>query len=100
LLLVKLGDLDAHADDLAKERCARVEATLHALEELLAAEPCYRRVDLALNGFDLMEIGFVPGKTLGRALDALLDAVLEGSLPNEREALLNFARSYFASEAL
>jgi tRNA nucleotidyltransferase (CCA-adding enzyme) len=94
LLLVKLGDMAAHASEHLEERMARIEATRQAFEELLASEPCFRRVDLAVDGSDLIEVGFVPGKQLGLALDALLDAVIEGRLPNERAELLTYAQRH------
>ena len=46
---------------------------------------------LAVKGADLMERGMQPGPQLGRTLNALLEKVLAGELPNEKEALLNAA---------
>ncbi|MDR1422885.1 MAG: HD domain-containing protein [Coriobacteriales bacterium] len=100
LLAVKQGDMAAHAGDLVNERLERIATTRQALEDLLASAPAYRRVDLAVDGYDLMELGFEPGKRLGRALDALLDAVIGDSVPNDREALLIAARSLLADETL
>lgn len=65
--------------------------TLDELEALarsiLAERPCLTLRDLAVDGHDLMALG-CQGPALGRALRSLLDRVAEGSLPNEREALL------------
>ena len=65
--------------------------TLDEIEALarsiLAERPCLTRRDLAVDGHDLMALG-CQGPALGRALRSLLDRVAEGSLPNEREALL------------
>ena len=44
---------------------------------------------LAVKGADLMERGMQPGPQLGRTLNALLEKVLAGELPNEKEALLD-----------
>ena len=43
---------------------------------------------LAVNGRDLMDAGIRPGPGLRRVLDALLEQVLTGQLPNEKAALL------------
>jgi hypothetical protein len=43
-----------------------------------------------------MELGFHPGPELGKCLDALLNQVLDGNLPNEKEALLEKARHFLA----
>ena len=45
---------------------------------------------LAVNGGDLMRLG-ITGRPIGLILNALLDAVVNGELPNERAALLEFA---------
>ena len=48
----------------------------------------HRLSDLAVDGTDLIEIGYRPGPELGQALAALLDAVVEDPSLNRRETLL------------
>ena len=43
--------------------------------------------DLAVNGRDLMAAG-LKGKAVGEALQSLLEAVMDGRVPNEKEALM------------
>lgn len=61
-----------------------------ALDALLLENPCYRLADLAVNGSDLLAMG-LEGPAVGRALNALLDAVVDDRVENEREALLAMA---------
>ena len=63
------------------------------LEEIKAENACLRIRDLAIDGRDLMDLGFVPGKALGACLAHLLEQVLDEQLPNERQALLTAAQS-------
>lgn len=57
------------------------------------AEPlCCRISELAVSGSDLRALGFSTGPAMGRCLQTLLDAVLDDKLPNERDALLQFAK--------
>ena len=42
--------------------------------------------DMAVTGSDLTSLGF-SGPALGGALNALLEAVMKGQVPNEKEAL-------------
>ena len=63
-------------------------ATLAALEALLCENPCYSVARLAIGGADLLALG-LRGPEIGRALEALLDAVIEGRVENRREALLH-----------
>ncbi|MBQ3000697.1 MAG: HD domain-containing protein [Oscillospiraceae bacterium] len=64
------------------------------IENILAEEHCLHLRDLAVNGRDLMAVGFPEGRLLGEALTYLLDCVVGEKLPNEREALLDAAARY------
>lgn len=66
---------------------AETEEMLHQLE---AEHACLSLRDLAVNGNDLMALGF-SGRAIGACLNALLGEVLEQRLPNERQDLLTFA---------
>lgn len=85
------------ADALSKgtfdrEHVERAHALrLQKLQELVAQHPCVTLRDLAVNGRDLIDHGIPAGKTVGHVLTALLDRVIAGDLPNEREALLKTA---------
>ncbi len=61
------------------------------LQKLLEEEACVTLKQLALDGRDMMRLGLA-GKAVGEMLEMLLSAVIEGVLPNEREALLSAAR--------
>ena len=52
----------------------------------------HRLRDLAVDGTDLIELGFQPGPQLGRILDELLDAVVEEPALNQRDELLARAK--------
>ncbi len=60
-------------------------------EQLLNEGVCLSIGDLAVNGRDLMALGY-QGKTIGERLAALLEQVLSERLPNEREALLSYIK--------
>ena len=60
------------------------------LGELKAEDACLNLKDLAVNGNDLMALGF-HGKELGTCLDALLEQVVDERMPNEKKVLLAFA---------
>ncbi len=62
------------------------------IAQIVAEESCLSLKDLAVNGHDMMALG-ITGQSIGRTLNALLDAVLEEKLPNEREALLQAAKT-------
>ena len=93
LCRLKLADLDAHAQNEAvAARRAEVAAFADALEPL-ASEGCWRLDRLAVNGADALEAGLGPGPDVGHALHTLLNAVMDGALPNDRETLLDALRA-------
>lgn len=62
------------------------------IEEILEEAACFSIRDLAINGNDLIELGFAPGPKLGQCLEMLLRLVQEDAIPNEKEALLRKAK--------
>ena len=64
---------------------------LKQLKSVLKGGECVSLKQLAIGGGDLMPMGYVPGETMGRALEQLLDHVLRHPEDNEREVLLKRA---------
>ncbi len=60
------------------------------LTEILAENACLTLRDLAVNGHDLMALGF-DGCAIGDCLNQLLTQVVEETIPNEKTALLQAA---------
>ena len=86
--LIRLQRGDALALDPAYcTRVERLDRIDRMVRDLLSQAPCLTTHDLALRGGDLLALGY-RGPAIGRAQKALLDRVLDGSVPNEREALL------------
>ena len=57
-------------------------------DALLAEDTCFCLKDLALNGHDLMALGY-EGRAIGETLNRLLELVLDEQVENTKEALLN-----------
>lgn len=62
------------------------------IDAIAAEEGCLSIKDLAVNGHDIMALG-ITGTDIGKTLNALLEAVLEEKLPNEKDALLRAAQT-------
>jgi tRNA nucleotidyltransferase/poly(A) polymerase len=90
-------DLVAHKDaDLRGKTVPQAELDAATrLRELLEQERRHphRLEDLAVDGRDLLQIGYREGPELGQALDSLLDAVVDDPELNTREELLERARA-------
>ena len=72
-------------------RQAEIGKAEQVLEQLLAEQACFSLKQMAINGRDLLELG-LHGPAVGAVLESLLDDVVEGRLPNEKEALLCAAK--------
>lgn len=89
LLLLQEADMGSKGtgEEQDFDQFRRIRALL---EEIRAENACLRLQDLAVNGKDMMALG-LRGPDIGKTLNALLDAVLEERVPNDREALLREA---------
>ncbi len=74
------------------ERVQTLEHMRAMAERIIAEGQCMKLSDLAVRGGDMLELGF-EGRKIGTVLNELLSAVIDEKLPNEREALLEFARN-------
>lgn len=86
------------ADNLAQspkeraEKLARLDAAQALLRRLLSEQACFGLKDLAVGGRDLLALGYPKGPALGRELERLLELVMDGACPNQRQALLEQVR--------
>ena len=69
------------------------DAALALLETILQEQSCFSLKELAIDGNDLLEAGFAPGPEIGAVLNALLDKVVEQQLPNDKNTLLEEAKT-------
>ena len=84
------------ADNLAlapefRDRQTHYDALEEILHRILAEKQCFSLKDLAVDGRDLIALGY-EGRQIGAALNTLLEQVLDGHCENEKEALLRTLR--------
>ena len=89
LLEVKRCDCLAHVDTpKTRARYNNLMEMTRLIRECLETEQCFSVRDLPVKGGDVMALGVPAGPQVGRILEGLLDDVLDGACPPEREALL------------
>ena len=79
------------------EHAADFAAFSKLAEQLDADGVCCRVSQLVVNGRDLMAAGIPAGAGLRKVLEALLDGVIRGEYPNEKQTLLAQAKKFSAS---
>ena len=93
LLALQQADFGSKGTGTAEESCVFQEiATI--LDGLLAEQACFSIKDLAVNGKDLIALGYAPGPQIGNCLAHLLALVQDETLPNEKETLEKAAREF------
>lgn len=92
LFQLSRADLAAQSPQLYEERLARIRESEILAKEILSREECLTLRDLTVKGGDLLALGVPQGPELGKLLSSLLEEVLGGTLPNQREPLLERAR--------
>ncbi len=85
------------ADDMGKKPEYRnprsfYDEYLRIAKEIIEKDECFSLKNLAVGGADLLEAGIKPGPEMGRILDILLEKVVDGEIPNEKEKLIEFAK--------
>ena len=90
--LLQLQEADTLATGTAHHaELTRFSEVRSILAQIQAENTCLSLKDLALNGHDLMALGY-QGKAIGQTLNRLLNLVLEDQCENTRQALLAAAK--------
>ena len=92
LLVLQEADMSSKGTGI-REELEQFPRIRSLLEQIRSRAACVSLKDLAVNGRDMISLG-LEGKKIGAALEYLLDRVLGGSLPNEKNKLLEAASEY------
>ena len=92
LLALMKADRAAHAPQQGGKDADSLELFEDRLNEVLAENTAFAIRDLAIDGGDLIALGWHEGPELGDELARLFDLVIIGQVPNERAALLAAAQ--------
>ena len=88
LLEVERCDIAGQNPDYRETRLDKLDRLETILGEVLEKTGRFRVRDLKVSGYDLMQLGYQPGRRLRTSLQMLADSVEAGETANDREALL------------
>ena len=94
LMLLQIADNKAKNPIYFQEKKKRIDGAYNIYKEILAERQPYLVSHLAVNGKDLIHIGYRPGREIGDALKKLIDEVIINPKLNNREYLLRAAKEY------
>ena len=95
LLKVRKADILGQKPNFEQSRIDKVNNIEQILEEVLKEDECFSLKNLDVNGKDLMSVGYKAGKELGNTLNEILQLVIDGECPNEKEKLLEIAENMY-----
>lgn len=93
LLSIHQADILAQNPAL-NHRVSMIEECRNLMAEILEQNQCFSIRHLAVNGHDLLDLGIPEGKEIGRILNQLLEAVIDGACENTRPSLLEQTRKW------
>lgn len=91
------ADVIAHGN-LTPDRMVKLQEELHQIDavesdvdKIVLSGEAVTIKDLNCNGYDLITAGLKPGPEFGIVMETLLNKVMDGELPNNKEVLINDA---------
>lgn len=92
ILLVQRADL-LSSDSAAREDIKKLDEAELRLDTLVKNGACTSLADLAINGNDLLSLGYEPGNKIGATLERLYNKVVVGEIANTRQELIEEAKN-------
>ncbi len=96
LFELKIADILAQNPETWEDKLRDLNQAVILCRDIQAKRECIDLKMLKINGKDLIDIGFKPGKAMGETLDRLLEEVLENPFLNEKQILLDMARQHLS----
>lgn len=88
---IKIADLKTHTPELANPEIENLLITRAMVDEVIASGEAYEISHLAINGNDLIQLGYV-GSEIKEELELLLSRVIGSPNLNNREQLIKIAK--------
>ena len=86
-----MADVLAQHPDYRAERLKQLRRFRAEIDIVLHGKIAFTVNSLEIDGHDLLALGFPEGRTIGLILDRLLKEVMNETLPNEKDALIDRA---------
>ena len=92
LICLQKADTLAHAKPYIAPRVSALDKIEALAKEVLDEGECFSLKHLCVDGHDMLSLGF-KGKDIGNTLDELLQLVIDGKIENDRNALVEKAKT-------
>lgn len=96
--ILRQADRDDHVNLDPNRPLVNLNEFMATVDEEIKKNTAVKVSDLAVRGNDLMDTFHIFGPTVGQTLKALLDAVMDEKVTNDKDALLAFAAKYLEKD--
>ena len=93
LFLMLLELINADRLDHTSYELMNIDEMINIIRQIKEDNECIKLSDLAVNGYDLINLGFY-GKEIGYTLNHLLELVMDDKISNNSESILNFIKKH------
>jgi tRNA nucleotidyltransferase (CCA-adding enzyme) len=97
-LEVRHADVMAHSLKAQPYNLEKLEKVGEICKQIEEENACFKLKDLAIQGRDLLKLGYKEGPEIGRTLKQLLDAVIDGNVTNTKSELELIAKEKLSHE--
>ncbi len=94
LIKVKKADVSAQASEYMAERLKLLDEIERLIDEIVAENECFSVKDLAIDGNDVIRLGF-SGPDIGKILNAAVDEIINENLMNNKNDIISFITHRF-----
>lgn len=96
--VLRQADRDDHVNLDPNRPLVNLNEFMATVDEEIKKDSAVKVSDLAVRGNDLMDTFHIFGPTVGQTLKALLDAVMDEKVTNDKDTLLAFATEYLEKD--
>ena len=89
---MRVSDLLAHNPEKIGYEVEKLNDLQQELEKIVAAGEAFKISDLAVNGNDLIALGFHKGKEIGEKLKEILMLVVDNKLENDKNKIIEYLK--------
>lgn len=95
LIAVKRADIKAQSSFVQQQKLKQIKKLEQKLTEVIQKSHCFSKKDLAVTGYDLIQLGIPQGKEIGRILTLLVYYINQNNIQNEKQQLIQAAKNIY-----
>lgn len=98
---VKIGDYYGHpySDTMTRKINGLLELNhkiYEMLYDIIEEKDAFKKSDLAVNGHDLIDLGYKPGAIFTTIIEDVFEKVLDGDIKNEKDILIQYIKKNYS----